>query len=127
MARPTPPLSPHLSVYRLQITMAMSVFHRMTGIILYFGMLLIVIWLGAATMGDGPLGFVNWLAGTWIGQIVLIGLTWSLYHHLLGGIRHFVWDVGAGFSETARFGMAWATLIGGGVLTALTWIFFVWL
>jgi succinate dehydrogenase / fumarate reductase cytochrome b subunit len=120
------PLSPHLSAYRWTITMTMSIVHRATGIALYAGMLLLTLWFLAAAMGDGPLGVVHWIYGSWIGQIVLFGLTWSLFHHLLGGLRHFVWDLGRGFSHEQRYGLAWANLIGSIVLTLLAWAVFVW-
>lgn len=127
MSQKSQPLSPHLDIYRWQITLAMSIFHRITGVGLYFGFALIVWWLAAAAMGGVALDFVHALVGNWFGQLVLIGFTWALFHHMLGGLRHFVWDMGKGFDERSRFGFAWATLIGGLVLTALVWIFGVWM
>ena len=127
MADSSRPLSPHLSVYRWQITLAMSIAHRITGIGLYGGMGFLVWFLVAAAWGDGALEIFQAVAGSWFGQLVLIGFTWALFHHLLGGLRHFVWDMGEGFSREVRFGMGWATLIGGLVLTALVWIFGVWM
>lgn len=121
------PLSPHLGIYKPEITMVMSIMQRITGMGLYGGVFLLVVWLGAAAIGESAYGPVAWIAGTWLGQLVLFGLTWALFNHMIGGIRHFVWDMGAGFSRPARFGMAWATLIGGLVLTFAVWIFFVWL
>ena len=64
--------------------------------------------------------------GSWIGLLVLFLATWALVHHLLGGVRHFFWDVGRGFSREARFGLAWANLVGSIVLTILVWAVFVW-
>lgn len=127
MAQSSRPLSPHLSVYRPQITMVMSIMHRITGVALYFGMALLVWWLAAASVGGEYLNFVNMVGKAWYGQLVMIGFTWALFNHMLGGIRHFVWDTGRGFSEKSRFGFAWFTLIGGFVLTALVWVFFVWM
>lgn len=127
MAEHSRPLSPHIWIYREEITMVMSIVHRITGGGLYFGTALICWWLVAAAMGDEALALVQGVAGSIFGQIVLIAFTWGLFHHMLGGLRHFVWDLGAGFSRAARFGFAWGTLIGGLVLTLLVWTFFVWL
>ena len=127
MKQNTRPLSPHLDIYKFQITMAMSIFHRITGVGLYMGMALIAWWLVAAATSNKALNLVYWVLGNWFGQLILIGFTWALFHHLLGGLRHFVWDTGKGFDEKSRFGFAWFTLIGGLVLTALVWVLFVWL
>lgn len=121
------PLSPHLSVYKFEITMVMSIMHRITGVGLYIGAALLVVWLGAAAYGGAVYDWTAWLAASLLGQLALFALTWALFNHLLGGMRHFLWDFGFGFSRPERFGMAWATLIGGLVLTVLVWVFFVWL
>ena len=120
------PLSPHLSAYRFTITMAMSIVHRATGIALYAAMLLLAAWLIAAAMGAGALEVVHLVYGSWFGQLVLFLATWALFHHLLGGVRHLIWDTGAGFSREARFGLAWANLVASVVLTILVWAVFVW-
>lgn len=127
MAQPERPLSPHIFIYKEQITMVMSIMHRITGMGLYFGLALMTWWLVAAAWGDGALSIVNDVMSHWLGQIVLFGFTWALFHHMLGGLRHFIWDFGHGFSERSRFGMAWLTLIGGLVLTGLVWAFVFWL
>lgn len=121
------PTSPHLQVYRSQITMVMSILHRITGVGLYLGLALLTWWLVAAAWGDGPLEVVNMVMGHWLGQVVLFGFTWALFNHMLGGLRHFIWDFGHGFSEGARFGMAWLTLIGGFVLSGLVWALVWWM
>jgi len=90
MAPSTRPLSPHLSIYRFTLTMTMSIVHRATGIALYGGTLLLVLWLVAAAIGGGFFDTVAWLFGSWFGQLVLFGYTWVLFHHMLGGVRHFV-------------------------------------
>lgn len=123
MAQPSRPLSPHLLIYKPQITMVMSIMHRITGVGMYFGMALIAWWLTAAAMGQGALNSFNFVMANWFGQLILFGFTWSLFHHMLGGIRHFIWDFGHGFSEGMRFGMAWFTLIGGFVLAVIVWLF----
>ncbi|SFZ85275.1 succinate dehydrogenase subunit C [Devosia enhydra] len=124
-ARPRP-LSPHLQVYRWTITMAMSIVHRATGIANAAGFVLLVLWLVAAAAGDPMFGAVNGLFGSWFGQLVLFGFTWSLTHHMLGGIRHFIWDTGAMMEPGRREAIAWATLVGSVVITLVIWLVFVW-
>lgn len=121
------PLSPHLQIYRWTITMAMSIAHRATGIANYAGTVLLVIWLAAAAFGEQPLAVVNAVYGSWFGQLVLFGFTWSLVHHMLGGIRHFVWDFIIGMEPGQREKLAWANLIASVVLTLLVWTLFVWI
>ncbi|WP_137150566.1 succinate dehydrogenase, cytochrome b556 subunit [Devosia sp. FKR38] len=120
------PLSPHLQIYRWTITMAMSIAHRATGIALYAGTVLLVIWLGAAASSQQALNVVNDLYASWFGQLVLFGYTWALLHHMLGGIRHFIWDFTIGMLPGQREMLAWANLIGSIVLTVLVWTVFVW-
>jgi succinate dehydrogenase / fumarate reductase cytochrome b subunit len=115
------PLSPHLQIYRPMLTMMMSIVHRATGIVLYFGMVLLAWWLMAAS---GPNGYAKfqWFTGSWIGEIVLFGYTWSLIHHMLGGIRHLIWDIGRGFGPLEREWLAAANLIGSIAITVILWI-----
>ena len=115
------PLSPHLQVYRWPITMTMSILHRVTGVGLYFGTVLLVWWLAAAASGPRAFDFANAVLGSWIGLLVLFGYTWALIHHLLGGIRHFIWDFGIGLDKPARDYIAWATIVGSLGLTAIVW------
>ena len=121
------PLSPHLSIYRWQMTMAMSIAHRLTGVALYFGTLLLAIWLIAAATGPRQFDAVNAVAGSWFGLIVLFGYTWALLHHMLGGLRHFIWDTGHGLDKPARDQLAAANLILSIVLTVALWAIVVWL
>ena len=106
--------------------MVMSIVHRATGIALYAGTLLLAWWFVAAAMGDGPLSTVHWVFGSWFGQFVLFGYTWALFHHLLGGVRYFLWDTRNGFSHQARFTLAWANIGASIVLTLVAWAVFVW-
>lgn len=116
------PLSPHLTIYRPPITMTMSILHRITGGALYFGTLLLVWWLVAAATSEAYFDFVAWAFGSWIGRIVLLGYSWALTHHMLGGIRHFIWDTGAALEKRTASKLAWATLAGSLSLTLLIWI-----
>lgn len=116
------PLSPHLSIYRFRPTMAMSIVHRITGVALYFGTILIVWWLVAAASGDDAFETASWVFGSIIGILVLIGYSWALLHHALGGIRHFIWDTGHGLAKETSTRLARMTLIGSISLTVLLWL-----
>lgn len=89
---PNRPLSPHLQIYRPLINMVMSILHRMTGAALYFGAALLAWWLAAAAIGPDYFEFVNGIFGSIPGKIILFGFTWALLHHMMGGIRHLIWD-----------------------------------
>jgi succinate dehydrogenase / fumarate reductase cytochrome b subunit len=115
------PLSPHLQVYRWSWTMVMSIFHRATGIALYVGTVLVAGWLLAMASGPAAYARVAWVFGTPIGLLVLFGYTWVLLHHMLGGVRHLVWDFGHGMEPATRINMARFTLVGSTLLTVLIW------
>jgi succinate dehydrogenase / fumarate reductase cytochrome b subunit len=115
------PLSPHLQVYRPMLTMMMSIFHRITGAALYAGALLLVYYLIAAANGPASFATATSIYGSIIGQIVLFGFTWALFHHLLGGIRHAIWDTGYGMDHPVREYLAQGTAIGGIALTIIVW------
>lgn len=116
------PLSPHLQIYRVTPTMAMSIIHRITGGALYFGTVLFAVWLLAAASSRAWFDFVNMLFGSILGRLVLFGYTWVLIHHMLGGIRHLIWDTGHGMEKETSTRMAWATLIGSVILTLVVWV-----
>ncbi|CAD7042700.1 succinate dehydrogenase, cytochrome b556 subunit [Pseudorhizobium endolithicum] len=116
------PLSPHLQVYRFIPTMAMSIMHRITGGALYFGMILVAAWLIAAASGEEAFNQANALFGSLVGQIILFGFTWALLHHLLGGLRHIMWDLGYGFEKEFATRLAKANLAGSIALTVLVWL-----
>lgn len=116
------PLSPHLQVYRFALTMAMSIAHRITGAGLYLGTLLLAWWLLAAASSASAFATASWFMGSIIGQLILFGFTWALFHHMLGGVRHFIWDMGYGMDHPEREYLAQATLVGGIVLTVIVWI-----
>jgi succinate dehydrogenase / fumarate reductase, cytochrome b subunit len=116
------PLSPHLQIYRPMLTMMMSIVHRITGIANYAGMALLAWWLLAAASGPNGYAKFEWFAGSIIGRLILFGFTWSVIHHMLGGVRHLIWDVGRGFGPVEREWLAAANLIGSIALTVLLWI-----
>ncbi|MCR9139886.1 MAG: succinate dehydrogenase, cytochrome b556 subunit [Alphaproteobacteria bacterium] len=115
------PLSPHLSVYKLIPTMVMSIVHRITGAALYFGTILVAWWLIAAAAGPDQFNLANAVFGSIIGRIVLLGYTWALLHHMLGGMRHLIWDTGRGLDKELTTKMAKATLAASLALTILIW------
>ena len=115
------PLSPHLQVYRPILTMMMSIAHRITGIALYAGTLLLAWFLIAAATDAEAFATVAGLLNSFVGRLVLFAFTWSLFHHLLGGIRHFIWDAGYGMDHPEREWLAQGTLAGGLGLTLLVW------
>ncbi len=121
-AAPARPLSPHLQIYRPMLTMMMSIVHRITGAALYFGTVLMVIWLIAAASGPSAFETAQSVYGSVLGQLVLFGYTWALIHHAFGGVRHLIWDVGLGFDAKSREFMALANLVGSIALTVLIWI-----
>ncbi|MGH6829262.1 MAG: succinate dehydrogenase, cytochrome b556 subunit [Rhizomicrobium sp.] len=98
-SRPARPLSPHLTIYRWQITMLASITHRLTGLALGVGALALVWWLVAVS--NGPEGYERFMtyAETPLGLLILFGFTWSLAFHFLNGIRHLAWDLGYGFEK----------------------------
>jgi len=119
--RPERPLSPHLQIYSPLINMVMSIVHRITGAALYFGSLLLVWWLIAAATGPDYYNYVlSWFA-TWPGKIILLGYTWALMHHMMGGLRHLIWDSGRGYDLAMVDLMSWGSLAASLILTAIIW------
>jgi len=117
------PLSPHLSIYRPTINMVMSIVHRITGAALYFGTVLLAWWLIAIAQGPSALSVVNAAFAHPLGKLVLIGYTWALLHHMLGGLRHFIWDTGRGFNLGTVNKLSWFSLVGSLGLTAALWAY----
>ena len=116
------PLSPHLTIYRLTLSMMMSIVHRMTGIALYIGSLLLAWWLLAVAAGPNAYATFQSVASSFIGRVVLFGYTWALMHHMLGGLRHLIWDTGRGLGDAEREWLVRANLVGSIVLTIVLWI-----
>lgn len=116
------PLSPHLQVYRPQLTSVLSILHRLTGIALALGTLLLAYWLVATAAGPASFATAQALIGSWLGQLLLFGWTLALMYHLLNGIRHLFWDCGLGFELATVYRSGWAVVVGSGILTLLAWI-----
>ncbi len=122
------PISPHLQVYRPQISSALSIFHRITGCALGAGTLLLTLWLVAAASGDAAFSAVQALLASWLGLLVLIGFTAALFYHFCNGIRHLFWDFGKGYELPDMHRSGYIVLGATVVLTAGFWVigFLVW-
>jgi succinate dehydrogenase / fumarate reductase, cytochrome b subunit len=115
------PLSPHLSIYKVTMTMAMSFAHRISGAALYVGVLMLAWFLIAASTDAATFAVFSDFIQSFFGRLILFGFSWALFHHLVGGLRHIIWDAGYGLDAPLRDQMAWATLIGGFALTIVVW------
>jgi succinate dehydrogenase / fumarate reductase, cytochrome b subunit len=115
------PLSPHLQIYRPMLTMMMSIMHRITGVALFTGSILFVWWLCAAAWSDAAFAVAQGFFGHWFGKLIVFGFTWALLHHMLGGIRHLIWDTGKGYELPVVENMARLNLAGSIILTLLLW------
>ena len=115
------PLSPHLQIYRPQITSVLSILHRLTGLLLALGMVFLVLWLAAAAAGPQSFAAIQACAATWPAQTLLVGVTLALFYHLLNGIRHLLWDAGRGFEHRAVTLGGWAVVAASLLATAAVW------
>ena len=116
------PLSPHLQVYRPQLTSILSITHRATGIALSFGIILLIAWILATAAGENYFNTVNSIITSWFGKQVLVGFTWALFYHLCNGVRHLFWDAGFGFELNTVYKSGYATVAASVLLTAAAWI-----
>ena len=114
------PLSPHLQIYRPQLTSVTSILTRITGNALLVGALLIVWWLLAASAGPEYFAVVDGVVTSWFGKLVFFGSIWALWYHTLAGVRHLIWDNGIGLDLETAEKMGWAVIGGSVVLTLLT-------
>ncbi len=116
------PLSPHLSIYRWPITMTLSILHRVTGVAMSVGLIVLCAWLMSAAAGAADYERVVNLLSTMIGKLMLIGFSFAFFFHLANGVRHLVWDVGYGFEKYQANASAWFVLLLAGGMTAAFWI-----
>ncbi|MCY1126224.1 succinate dehydrogenase, cytochrome b556 subunit [Frigidibacter sp. RF13] len=117
------PLSPHLQIYRPQMTAISSILTRITGNGMIVGAILMVWWLLAAATSPGYFAFVDGLLHSWIGKIILTGSLWAVWYHYLAGLRHLWFDAGRGLEIATAEKLGWACVIGSVVLTILTFFF----
>lgn len=115
------PLSPHLQVYRLQLTSVLSIFHRITGMVLVGGLVLLTWWLIAAAAGPGAFGVAQAFLGSWFGLLVLFGISCALFYHLCNGVRHLIWDSGHLLEIEGVYRSGWVMLGAAVALTIVAW------
>jgi succinate dehydrogenase / fumarate reductase cytochrome b subunit len=122
MPSPLRPLSPHLQIYRWQLTSVLSILHRITGVALAAGTLLLVYWIIATAAGTATFATAQAFIGSIVGRLLLFGWTVALFYHLANGIRHLLWDAGKGFELRTAYASGWAVVIGAVALSVLAWI-----
>ncbi|MGQ0659015.1 MAG: succinate dehydrogenase, cytochrome b556 subunit [Chromatiales bacterium] len=115
------PLSPHLQIYRPQLTSVLSITHRATGILLTVGTLLLVYWLAAMAAGPEAYAAAQSCLGSWFGKLCLFGWSVALFYHLCNGIRHLFWDAGMGFDIPTAYASGYAVLVATAILTIAAW------
>ena len=116
------PLSPHLQIYRWQISSLISIIHRITGILNFLGLIFISVWISSAGISENSFEYFSVFLKSFIGRFILIGFTWSMSYHLLSGIRHVFWDLGYGYEiKTANFSGILVILCSL-ILTIVLWI-----
>jgi succinate dehydrogenase / fumarate reductase cytochrome b subunit len=116
------PLSPHLQIYRWQLTSVLSILHRASGVALTLGTILLVWWLAAAADGPQAYGSVQWFLASWVGRILWFGWSVALFYHLCNGLRHLWWDTGRGFELKSVYSSGWAMVAATAALTVIAWI-----
>ena len=116
------PLSPHLQIYRPQITSVLSILHRLSGVGLGVGTLLLTYWLISVAAGPGPFDFAQGLIRSWVGIVLLIGWTFGLLFHFCNGIRHLFWDAGYGYELDTVYRSGWVVVLTSVLLTAGIWL-----
>lgn len=121
MAHPKRPMSPHMFIYKPQLTATLSIIHRMTGVGLAVGTLFITVWLLAAAWGPAAFDWVQWFYGTWLGILVLFGFSVCLFYHLCNGVRHLLWDMGYCLEIVDVYRSGWVMLCATAVLTFTAW------
>jgi len=117
------PLSPHLQIYKPQITSMLSILHRATGIALSIGSVILVLWVVALTLGENTYLMYSNLINNWFGKLIIFGFTFALFYHLSNGIRHLFWDLGYGFELDVVFKSGVVVIFSALVLTSLVWIY----
>ena len=115
------PLSPHLQIYRLPITALISISHRVTGVLLAVGSLVLVYWLVALASGPEAFAHAQALLGSVVGRVILLALTLALFYHLANGIRHLFWDAGFGFELRTVRASGMLVIVASIVLTLVAW------
>ena len=115
------PISPHLQVYKPQITSVLSIFHRITGVALTFGLILLVAWIFTLSLGEEYFEYFVMFIKSWFGLLILFSFTFALNYHFCNGIRHLFWDAGYGYEIETVHKSGLAVLVVSFVLTTLIW------
>ena len=115
------PISPHLQVYKPQITSVLSIFHRITGVALTFGLILLIAWIFTLSLGEEYFEYFVMFIKSWFGLLILFGFTFALNYHLCNGIRHLFWDAGYGYEIETVHKSGLAVLVVSCILTILIW------
>ena len=115
------PLSPHLQIYKPQITSILSILHRGTGIVLSIGSIILVLWIVALTLGENTYSIFSNLINNWFGKLTIFGFTFALFYHLSNGIRHLFWDAGYGYDLKHAYISGLAVIFSSIFLTSITW------
>jgi succinate dehydrogenase / fumarate reductase cytochrome b subunit len=121
MARDSRPLSPDMQIYRPQLTSVLSITHRITGVALSVGTLLVVAWLIAVAAGSQAYSVAQSFSSSWPGIFMTLGWAFSLFFHLCNGIRHLAWDAGYGFELRTIYASGWVVLAASITLTLIAW------
>ena len=116
------PLSPHLDIYQYQITWTVSIMHRITGVAMTLGLILIVAWLVAAAFSPELFSLIDGVLRSWIGMIIIFGSLWSFWYHFLNGIRHLFCDLGYGFNLSTVWRSGWVVVLGSIILTIFSFL-----
>ena len=122
MSKAGRPLSPHLTIYRWPISMTLSILHRLTGVALSGGLVILTIWLLTLSYGATAYEPVAAWLGTLFGKLLLVAFSYAFFFHFCNGIRHLFWDVGKGFEMRQVFASAWSVVIASLALTLLFWM-----
>ncbi len=115
------PLSPHLQIYRPQMTSVLSIFHRMSGAGLWLGTVVLTYWLYATALGPEQYDLAQAIFGSWIGMLALLGWSFALFYHLCNGIRHLFWDASYGYDLDTAARSGWGVMLATLVLTVIAW------
>lgn len=116
------PLSPHLQVYKPQLTSVLSITHRATGVALAVGLIGLVYWLMSLAAGPQAYAAAQQVLGSWFGKLVLFGFSFALFYHMCNGVRHLFWDAGIGFELETVYASGWAVVVVSVAMTVVTWI-----
>ena len=116
------PLSPHLQIYKPQITSILSILHRGTGIVLSVGSIILVLWIVTLTLGESTYLMYSNIINNWFGKFIIFGFTFALFYHLSNGIRHLFWDAGYGYDLNHAYISGISVIISSLLLTSMTWL-----